>query len=191
MRLAGFACLSLLTACGGGPKPEAKTEARNVRITQFYSPTPTVPKGEKGKLCYGVENARSVRLEPPEADVSPSFTRCVEVDPKTDTKYTLIAEGSDGSVENQTVEVRRGGVRTGIKEIWVNSVSVRAGEKVQVCVTAPGAVVFEGSPGQIMAGRPASKGCLEDRPRQTTTYHVAVTGSGGDSDEGEVTVKVK
>lgn len=191
MRFAGLACFLLLAACGGGPESEAKKEAPKVRITQFYSPTPTIPKGEKGKLCYGVENAKSVRLEPPDAEVSPSFTRCVEVDPKSDTKYTLIAEGSDGAIEKQTVEVRRGGARLGIKEIWVNSVSVRAGETVHVCVTAPGAVAFEGSPGRIMTGRAASKGCLEDKPRQTTTYHVTVTGAGGDSDEGEVTVKVK
>lgn len=190
MRFAAWWCLLVLAACGG-PKQESKTQAPRVRITQFYSPTPSIPKGEKGKLCYGVENAKSVRLEPPDADVSPAFVRCVEVDPKSDTKYTLMAEGSDGTVDKQTVEVRRGGARLGIKEISVNSTSVRAGELVRVCVTAPGAVVFEGSPGRVMPGRSAAKGCLEDHPRTTTTYHVAVRGEGGDSDEGDVTVKVK
>lgn len=179
----------LLTACGS--KPEQTAAQPKVRITQFYSPKPAIPKGEKGMLCYGVENAKSVKLDPPEVELTPSFTRCVEIAPKQATTYTLVAEGADGATEKQSVDVKLGGARVQIKEISVNSVNVRAGALVRVCVTAPGAAGFEGSPGTIMAGRPPARGCLEDRPRQTTTYRVAIAGPGGEQDEGEVTVQVK
>jgi hypothetical protein len=189
MRITLFCVLILLAGCA--KRTEEKSDTPKVRITQFYSPKPTIPKGEKGMLCYGVENAKSVRLDPPEVELTPSFTKCVEIDPKGPTKYTLIAEGAEGATDQQTVEVKTGGTRVSIKEIWVNSLAVKAGEKVQVCVTAPGAVTFEANPGTPIPDRSPAKGCIEDRPRQTTTYRVSVAGSAGDTDEGEVTVKVK
>jgi len=41
-------------------------------------------------------NAKSVRIEPPLAGVSPSLNRCVEVYAEKATRFTLTAEGADG-----------------------------------------------------------------------------------------------
>jgi hypothetical protein len=58
-------------------------------------------EGQKAELCYGVENARTVRIAPgPEGlanQVYPSAHRCVEIWPQHTTHYTLMAIGFDGS----------------------------------------------------------------------------------------------
>ena len=67
-----------------------------VKILQFYSRDFKVTEGTNSVICYGVINAKSVRMEPPAEGVTPSLNKCVEVAPTKETRYTLIAEGSDG-----------------------------------------------------------------------------------------------
>src|SRR5579885_1814535 len=73
----------ILIGCGsgsapsGGQKPQTvPPPAAHVKITQFYSPDPLVPRGMSGKLCYGVENASKLELSPHADDVWPSPARC-------------------------------------------------------------------------------------------------------------------
>jgi hypothetical protein len=73
-----------------------------LKIVQFYSREGTMLDGSTTVLCYGVVNARSVRIEPPVEGVSVSFNRCVEVAPERDTRYTLTAEGNDGHVVSES-----------------------------------------------------------------------------------------
>jgi hypothetical protein len=73
-----------------------------VRITQFYASVGTVTAGQSAQLCYGVENARNVRIAPMLTNVYPSPNHCVEVVPKHTTHYTLLAEGYDGKVETRS-----------------------------------------------------------------------------------------
>jgi len=54
-------------------------------------------------LCYGVENARSVHISPPVADLYPTAQRCLEIVPKHTTHYTIWAEGYDGKVATQSL----------------------------------------------------------------------------------------
>ena len=86
-----------------------QTESRNwirpvgtrpgpVRIVQFYASVRTLIAGDKALLCYGVENAKSVRIAPLLQSVYPSFNRCVEIGPEHTTHYTILAEGFDGRV---------------------------------------------------------------------------------------------
>src|SRR5690348_9723863 len=64
-----------------------------VKIEQFYARSGEITDAEDTVLCYGVRNARAVRIEPLVARVTPSITRCIAVEPKQDTRYTLTAEG--------------------------------------------------------------------------------------------------
>ena len=66
-----------------------------VKIVQFYSREGTLFEGSSTVLCYGLANARAVRIEPPVEGVVVSYNRCVEVAPERDTRYTLTAEGND------------------------------------------------------------------------------------------------
>lgn len=75
-------------------------------ILNFYASPPVIQHGETAQLCYGVSNAKSVRLEPQENKVWPSFMRCVDVAPKKDTTYTLTAEDGNGNTKTATVVVR-------------------------------------------------------------------------------------
>jgi hypothetical protein len=82
-----------------------KTPIRNgeVRILRFYASVGVVLTGEAAELCYGVENARSVRMSPPVAGLYPSSRRCLQVVPEHTTHYTILAEGYDGKVAMQSL----------------------------------------------------------------------------------------
>jgi len=78
-------------------------------ILQFYATPAEVHHGEAVSLCYGVSNAKTVKLEPQTNPVWPSFNRCVTVNPPDGaTTYTLTAEDGAGHTKtsNVTVQVR-------------------------------------------------------------------------------------
>jgi hypothetical protein len=76
-------------------------------ILQFYASPGLIRRGETSQLCYGVSNAKVVRLEPrATSGVWPSHSRCVEVAPTKDTSYTLTIEDGKGNTKTATVEVR-------------------------------------------------------------------------------------
>jgi hypothetical protein len=67
-----------------------------LKVVAFYANPPMVRQGGRGLLCYGVVNAKSVRIEPPIPDVGPALSRCVDATPTQTTTYTLIAEDEKG-----------------------------------------------------------------------------------------------
>lgn len=77
-------------------------------ILSFYASPGTIRRGDTAELCYGVSNAKSVRLEPQSGAVWPSYGRCVEVSPEKSTTYTLTADDGAGHVKaaTLTIEVR-------------------------------------------------------------------------------------
>jgi hypothetical protein len=78
----------------------------NLRILNFYASPPAVARGEKGLLCYGVVNAKSVRIEPEVERLAPAISRCFEIAPAKDTEYTLTAADGAGKSVSQSVLVR-------------------------------------------------------------------------------------
>lgn len=190
---AAAAILAVLACACSRPDSAAETKpaARPVKITQFYPSQPSYPKGEKALLCYGVESAAKVRLEPAVEELSPALTRCFEVDPVETTTYTLIAEGTDGSAAKQTATVVRGGKRPALDDLSINKNSVRAGEAISFCFAARDAVEVTGSPGKITFSRGRIKGCLMHKPRQTTTYELTARNAEGLTDTARMTVEVK
>lgn len=74
-----------------------------VRILRFYASAGVLITGEKAKLCYGVENAKSVSIAPLMAKVIPSSGRCLEIIPQHTTHYVILAEGYDGKVAMQSL----------------------------------------------------------------------------------------
>ncbi len=91
------------------PPPERDPLAAygsRVKILQFYTGNPIIAPGAKALLCYGVVNAKSVRLDPPVDNVWPSVSRCFEVIPTKTTRYTLTAEAADHSTAVESLEVK-------------------------------------------------------------------------------------
>jgi hypothetical protein len=91
-------------------QPAAARKQDPVKISQFYAAPPAVERGGQALLCYGVENARAVRLAPDVEPIRPAFSRCVPVTPVRTTTYTFTAEGEDGSTASKsvTLEVVKG-----------------------------------------------------------------------------------
>lgn len=79
---------------------------KDLSILNFYAAPSTIHRGATAKLCYGVANAKKVRLEPQSNPVWPSFTRCVDVSPTKTTTYTLTIDGAAGNTKSQTLEVK-------------------------------------------------------------------------------------
>ena len=76
-------------------------------ILVFAANPPIVRAGEKSSLCYGVSNAKAVKIEPDaEEPVWPAYSRCVHVSPRKTTKYTLTIEDGAGHDKTAAVEVR-------------------------------------------------------------------------------------
>ena len=177
-------------ACSRAPQPQPSAQkAEPVRITQFYTTTPEVPRGEKGLLCYGVENAKSVWLEPPRRELSAALSRCVEIEPNATTTYTLTAEDSGGKQATQDLTVTLGAPRAKIIEVQVSSVDVPRGDPISICYKVQNAKSVKVTP--LIAPSPGMPNCIVDRPDRTTTYTVTATGAAGDRDEEHVTVKVR
>jgi hypothetical protein len=185
----------LLASCGTTDRTKSAEEkstaaAPSVKITQFYASKPVVPKGEASLLCYGVEGAAKVRVEPPVTQLSPALTRCFEVKPDTSTDYTLIAEGRDGSAVKQTVSVQVGGARPQLFDMQINKEKVRAGEEVRFCFQARNATGVRGSPGKFLRGGKPDKDCLMDNPTKTTTYNIVISNAQNLTDSASITVEV-
>ena len=73
-----------------------------LRILDFYVAPGIISHGQKALLCYGVANANSVRLEPAVERMYPAISRCFEVAPPHDTRYTLTAEDAQGHTATES-----------------------------------------------------------------------------------------
>jgi hypothetical protein len=78
------------------------TRVGPVRILQFYASVGSITMGEKALLCYGVENAKTVRISPLISGAYPSPNHCLEIVPERTTHYMILAEGFDGRVATQS-----------------------------------------------------------------------------------------
>lgn len=78
----------------------------DLAIRSMYVAPATIHRGESAQLCYDVANARTVTLDPPDAEVWPSHTRCVTLSPKKSTTYTLTIKDAAGQSASQSVELK-------------------------------------------------------------------------------------
>ena len=79
---------------------------KEMAIQSFYASPGVVKRGQSVQLCYGVANAKTIKLEPQSNPVWPSYARCVDVAPKKDTTYTLTIEDGAGHSQSQQLEVK-------------------------------------------------------------------------------------
>jgi hypothetical protein len=78
----------------------------NLKILHFYVTPGVILRGQKGLLCYGVSNAKTVRIDPGVEPLKPSISRCLEISPAADTRYTFAAEDESGHTATTSVLVR-------------------------------------------------------------------------------------
>jgi len=65
-------------------------------IRSFYASPPVIHRGEPASLCYSVFGATTLRLDPPVAEVYPTFNHCIQASPGKDTEFTLTAADAAG-----------------------------------------------------------------------------------------------
>lgn len=197
MRIRVAVICSVLAGCGPSPAPntasktETKAEAKPDLpvITMFYAAPPRPAKGENVNLCYGVQNADEVTLDPPVDRVWPSVSRCIEISPAKNATYTLTARRGNEKV-SKSVTVTVGPPAPKLIDVSVSSVQVRPGEQVTVCFHAKNATAVTIRPGQWIPPHNAAVGCSKDSPRKDTTYVITARGPGGE-DTQSIPVKVK
>lgn len=78
---------------------------KELAIQSFYASPGAIHKGESVQLCYGVANAKAVKLEPQPNAVWPSYARCVNVSPAKTTEYTLTISDASGNTKSQLLQV--------------------------------------------------------------------------------------
>src|SRR5690348_137084 len=90
--------LAAFVLAGCSSQPPLTSAAKNaepakppVAITQFYPTVARIGRGEQVELCYGVDNATKVTLEPPIEKVWPAQARCFAIRPASTATYTLTA----------------------------------------------------------------------------------------------------
>lgn len=201
MRLAILLAALALGACSSSNKPAEPSPAKPspAKITLFYPNQNIVARGEKVLICYGVENAVSVTIDPPVEQLKPSYNRCFDVLPQKSGKYTLRATGKDGSTVEKSFEIRlEGTARTPTQRsagqlihfFVANKNEVRPGEQVMLCYEVSNAsdVTLTPDP-HVPLARP--KGCVQVSPNADTTYKLKVQGANGVTEEDDVKVRVR
>jgi len=78
---------------------------KELAIQSFYASPGAIHKGESVQLCYGVANAKNVKLEPQPNAVWPSHAHCVSVSPAKSTTYTLTISDASGNTKIQSLEI--------------------------------------------------------------------------------------
>lgn len=79
---------------------------KDLAIQNFYAIPAEIRRGESVQLCYGVANAKTVKLEPQSNPVWPSYSRCVDVTPSKTTIYTLTITDAADNTKSLSLEVK-------------------------------------------------------------------------------------
>jgi hypothetical protein len=166
-----------------------------VRILQFYAREGNLTEGGKSAICYGVLNAKSVRIEPPLQGVYPALSRCVEAAPTRETRYTLTAEGEDGRTVSESFVLGVHADQERLPRIttfavakrqrdysgkWIFSLSFAAQNAEEVTIDPPVFPPLHGTP----------FGSVPVAPEKTTTYTLTVKGKFGHVTQRQLTVQV-
>jgi hypothetical protein len=77
-----------------------------IRFTTFGADSGLLKRGEPTELCYGVVNAKSVRLDPPVEQIKPSYHHCLEITPKKTTTYTITADDGAGHTKSESLTIQ-------------------------------------------------------------------------------------
>ncbi len=150
------------------------------RVASFSVNPTTVRANTQAQLCYEVENAVSVRIEPNVGERKPASKECLTVTAAETTTYTLTAFASDGTTISQQVtlnieaptalaQILRFEVQ---RQINPNDVQFRLCYEVRNAARAE----IDNDAGPVVLDR---FNCQPVSPQQTTTYTLSATGTDG------------
>ncbi len=148
-----------------------------VRILQFYANTREVIEGERAVVCYGVQNAESVRLEPPVEELTPAVNRCFSIMPTASATYRLVASGAGGSEVSASFTLGVKPAPPSILFVELSGRKVKRGEPLTFCYGVKHASSVRLDPLR-MALAPEEKSCRRFFPVRTLEYTLVAEGQG-------------
>ncbi len=160
------------------------------KILHFYASAGEIFRGDHAVICYGVQNAASVRLEPPVEQITPSRNRCIAVEPEATATYTLRLTGDDGSEVSESFTIRVNPPPPKILFVAINKTELRRGEPLAICYGVANASSVRLDPVDWTL-KPGEKVCVQTFAAATVTYTLTAMGVGGrtDSEKFKITVK--
>jgi hypothetical protein len=159
------------------------------KIAHFYAGAGVLTKGEHAVVCYGVQNVRAVRLDPPVEELKPALNRCFAVSPEKTTTYTLTAEVATGQVMRESFTVQVNPAKPWFSMLATSGKEIVRGDKWAVCYSTEHAVSVRLDPG----GRPlpiGKKQCFMLQPAQDMEFRIVAKGEGGDTISEKLKVAV-
>ena len=197
--LAGL-LLAGLTGCSEQSEPVKRpapqvpqTPPAPPKVLQFYASPGVVERGEPVTMCYGVENAKSVSIDPNVRTLKASWNRCFTLWPSKTTTYKLTAVGDGGEVSAELVVKVRMPVappsRSPITMFTTSDEEVSKGQPVTLCYGLEEARALRIDP-PVRELEPVS-GCFTLILEETTTFILVATGEDGREHQAEATVRVK
>jgi hypothetical protein len=77
-----------------------------VKILAFSLSSGAIRAGQPVQICYGVANAKTVKIEPLVGETWPSMSRCLDAKPKSDTTYTLTVQDAAGHTDSAQLAIK-------------------------------------------------------------------------------------
>jgi len=77
-----------------------------IKFTSFSLDASQIERGQSARLCYGVVNATSVKLDPPVENLKPTYLHCLDIAPKKTTTYTITADDGKGHSKSESLELK-------------------------------------------------------------------------------------
>jgi hypothetical protein len=77
-----------------------------VKFTAMSADSGVLGLGQTTQLCYGVVNAKTVKVDPPVEQLKPSYHHCFEVAPKKTTTYTITADDGAGHTKSESLTIQ-------------------------------------------------------------------------------------
>ena len=79
-----------------------------LKILDFYATPGAIRRGGHATICYGVNAAERVRIEPPVEQLHPAVSHCIEVSPLRNTDYKLTAQDHAGHAVTERLTIKVG-----------------------------------------------------------------------------------
>jgi hypothetical protein len=192
---------ALLTiACNrSAPEKTGIPQKNPPKVLQFYASEGVVRPGGAVTICYGVEYADTVRIDPFIEDITPSHNRCIEAKPEKTTLYTLTAEGPDGKAEasftitadaNARHSVEAATPSTLIQFLMASSTTAAKGRPVTICYGVKDAISVVLSP-KLRDLDPSERTCFSAAFDTTTTLTLTAKSAQGVVDTEKLTITVQ
>ena len=194
MSLVGIAILTGLLIWYFWPNPPPPVVPP--KIASFSVSPSAIPANGQAQLCYEVENADSVHIEPNIGERKPASKECLSVTPSETLTYTLTAIAADGQSTSRQITLNVRPVpsqpvpRPQILSFKASPEQVVDDGTAQLCFRLKDASYAQLDPGARSLAVSSQDQCVEVRPLKTTTYTLKAFNSEGVETRDNATIRV-